>query len=93
MPKYVKTAAEILPVAQALLVKEFPLRLRLLGIRMTHLKDLQGDDDKAGLKQVGGETMCTADLAKTALLAVLCEISAKDSARVQTTARRRFGIR
>ncbi|KAJ9114977.1 hypothetical protein QFC22_005305 [Naganishia vaughanmartiniae] len=40
--KFVNTAAEIYPHAKELLEKEFPLKIRLLGIRMTHLKDLQG---------------------------------------------------
>lgn len=51
LPRYVTTAAEILPVAKALLVKELPLRIRLLGIRMNHLKDLQ-NEDTSGLKLV-----------------------------------------
>ncbi|ORY32874.1 hypothetical protein BCR39DRAFT_522235 [Naematelia encephala] len=38
--KWIATADEILPIAQELLKKELPLRIRLLGIRMSTLKDL-----------------------------------------------------
>jgi hypothetical protein len=36
------TSAHIPQYAKELLEKEFPLKIRLLGIRMTHLKDLEG---------------------------------------------------
>ncbi|KAI9639378.1 uncharacterized protein MKK02DRAFT_35023 [Dioszegia hungarica] len=38
--RYISTSAEILPIAQELLRRELPLRIRLLGIRMSTLKDL-----------------------------------------------------
>ncbi|EIW70473.1 hypothetical protein TREMEDRAFT_68079 [Tremella mesenterica DSM 1558] len=38
--KYISTSKEILPIAQELLRKELPLRIRLLGIRLSTLKDL-----------------------------------------------------
>ncbi|BEI85493.1 hypothetical protein CcaverHIS002_0508940 [Cutaneotrichosporon cavernicola] len=38
--KYIATKEDILPIAVDLIRKEFPLRIRLLGIRMSSLKDL-----------------------------------------------------
>lgn len=43
-PRYINSAEDILPLARSLLVKELPLKIRLLGIRMTHLKDLRADE-------------------------------------------------
>ncbi|KAG8678608.1 hypothetical protein FRC08_017641 [Ceratobasidium sp. 394] len=41
---------DILPHARELLLKEFPLSLRLMGLRLTNLKDLRESDD-SGLKR------------------------------------------
>ncbi|KAJ9095713.1 hypothetical protein QFC21_005585 [Naganishia friedmannii] len=54
LSKFVNTAADIYPHAKELLEKEFPLKIRLLGIRMTHLKDLQGP--QGGLDKYLAET-------------------------------------
>lgn len=55
--RYISTAADILPIAQELLRKELPLRIRLLGIRMSTLKDLTVPESK-GIEQVSsGMTM------------------------------------
>lgn len=50
--KYISTAAEILPIAHELLKKELPLRIRLLGIRMSTLKDLTVPVPDAGIQKV-----------------------------------------
>lgn len=49
-PKYMQTKEDIWPIARELLRKELPLRVRLLGIRMSTLKDLTTEDK--GIKQV-----------------------------------------
>jgi DNA polymerase kappa len=41
LPRYVNAKDDILPIARELLLREFPLTLRLLGIRITSLKDLR----------------------------------------------------
>ena len=45
-----QTKEDIWPIARELLRKELPLRVRLLGIRMSTLKDLTVEDK--GIKQV-----------------------------------------
>ncbi|CAE6482324.1 unnamed protein product [Rhizoctonia solani] len=50
LPKWTMTKEDILPHAQELLLKEFPLSLRLLGLRLTNLRDLQ-EDVNTGLKR------------------------------------------
>ena len=45
-----QTKEDIWPIARELLRKELPLRVRLLGIRMSTLKDLTIEDK--GIKQV-----------------------------------------
>ncbi|KAF8739788.1 impB/mucB/samB family, partial [Rhizoctonia solani] len=50
LPKWTMTKEDLLPHAQELLVKEFPLCLRLMGLRLTNLKDLK-EDTNAGLKR------------------------------------------
>ncbi|CAE6434629.1 unnamed protein product [Rhizoctonia solani] len=50
LPKWVMTKEEILPHAQELLLKEFPLCLRLMGLRLTNLRDLR-EDANTGLKR------------------------------------------
>ncbi|KAH7339479.1 hypothetical protein B0J17DRAFT_655321 [Rhizoctonia solani] len=50
LPKWVMTKEDILPHAQELLLKEFPLCLRLMGLRLTNLKDLR-EDANSGLKR------------------------------------------
>jgi DNA polymerase kappa len=42
--KYISSKEDILPIAVDLIRKEFPLRIRLLGIRMSNLKDLTVPD-------------------------------------------------
>ncbi|CAE6431558.1 unnamed protein product [Rhizoctonia solani] len=54
LPKWTMTKEDILPHAQELLLKEFPLCLRLMGLRLTNLKDLR-EDDNAGLKRFWGQ--------------------------------------
>ncbi|CAE6435475.1 unnamed protein product [Rhizoctonia solani] len=50
LPKWAMTKEDILPHAQELLLKEFPLCLRLMGLRLTNLKDLR-EDSNTGLKR------------------------------------------
>ncbi|CAE6515988.1 unnamed protein product [Rhizoctonia solani] len=50
LPKWTMTKEDILPHAQELLLKEFPLSLRLMGLRLTNLRDLR-QDTNAGLKR------------------------------------------
>ncbi|KAL7423654.1 hypothetical protein Q5752_001235 [Cryptotrichosporon argae] len=47
--KYISTTEEILPIAQELLKKELPLKIRLLGIRLSTLKDLTVEE--SGIKK------------------------------------------
>ncbi|KAB5595162.1 DNA polymerase kappa subunit [Ceratobasidium theobromae] len=54
LPKWTMTKEDILPHAQELLLKEFPLCLRLLGLRLTNLKDLR-EDGNTGLKRFWGQ--------------------------------------
>ncbi|WWD17130.1 hypothetical protein CI109_101567 [Kwoniella shandongensis] len=42
--KYISTSKDILPIAQELLKRELPIRIRLLGIRLSTLKDLTVQD-------------------------------------------------
>lgn len=58
LPKWAMTKEDILPHAQGLLLKEFPLCLRLLGLRLTNLRDLR-DDDNTGLKRFWGQAAGT----------------------------------
>ncbi|KAF8608693.1 DNA/RNA polymerase [Ceratobasidium sp. AG-I] len=51
LPKWTMTKEDILPHARELLLKEFPLCLRLLGLRLTNLKDLR-ESNESGLKRV-----------------------------------------
>lgn len=48
--KWIKTKDDIWPIAEALIQKELPLKIRLLGIRMSTLVDLTLPDK--GIKQV-----------------------------------------
>ncbi|KAJ1304437.1 hypothetical protein OPQ81_005584 [Rhizoctonia solani] len=50
LPKWSMTKEDILPHAQELLLKEFPLCLRLMGLRLTNLKDLR-EESNNGLKR------------------------------------------
>ncbi|KAF8320716.1 DNA/RNA polymerase [Clavulina sp. PMI_390] len=51
LSRYITTKQEILPIAKELLVKELPLRLRLLGIRVTSLKDLRPSVNPHGIEK------------------------------------------
>lgn len=48
--KCIATKDDILPIAVDLIRREFPLRIRLLGIRMSSLKDLTEPD--TGIRSV-----------------------------------------
>ncbi|KDN38737.1 hypothetical protein RSAG8_09287, partial [Rhizoctonia solani AG-8 WAC10335] len=50
LPKWTMTKEDILLHAQELLLKEFPLCLRLMGLRLTNLRDLR-EDTNSGLKR------------------------------------------
>ncbi|KAG8754499.1 hypothetical protein FRC12_011168, partial [Ceratobasidium sp. 428] len=50
LTKWTMKKEDILPHARELLLKEFPLSLRLMGLRLTNLKDLREPND-SGLKR------------------------------------------
>jgi DNA polymerase kappa len=41
LPRYITSKEDILTVGKDLFLKELPLKLRLIGLRMTTLKDLR----------------------------------------------------
>jgi DNA polymerase kappa len=54
--RWIKTKSELYEAGVELLQPEWPLRLRLIGLRITKLKDLQRKDD--GITKVWGASCC-----------------------------------
>lgn len=52
LPRYVTKKEEILAVGRELLIKELPLKLRLIGLRITSLKDLRPAANANGIEKV-----------------------------------------
>jgi DNA polymerase kappa len=50
--RYVSSKVELFATGKELLQPEWPLRIRLIGLRVTKLKDLRKKDDKMGIERV-----------------------------------------
>ncbi|PPQ98718.1 hypothetical protein CVT24_003426 [Panaeolus cyanescens] len=51
MDKWVSSKEELFAIGKELLMPEFPLKLRLIGLRVTKLKDLRAPDPANGIKR------------------------------------------
>ncbi|KIY44402.1 DNA/RNA polymerase [Fistulina hepatica ATCC 64428] len=51
LDRWIRTKEELFSIGKELITPEFPLRLRLIGLRVTKLKDLRAPSPKGGIKR------------------------------------------
>ncbi|KZV59310.1 DNA/RNA polymerase [Peniophora sp. CONT] len=62
--RYMSSKADLFAIGKELLLPEWPLRLRLIGLRVTKLKDLRKKDDGKGIKKFFAPTSVNASPSK-----------------------------